>query len=741
MIKSFFAKNKFLIPLVLFNIALLIAVVFYINHAQALLTSDAKITLNEIVTQNKDIITGRIEIDINKMNAIANKISDQMKRQNIDSKDDENIRKLIVDYAAQEPDPNIFIADKDGISTIKGKVLDISARKYFRLSMTGVPNISDQTISRLNGEDIFIISVPVYCDNSIVGTIQKYYTAAQMHDLFSLSLFSSEAYVYVINKEGYILLHTNHKNCLEKSDNFFRNLYEDGDKASSTQIRDDVHNNNGGFLETTDANSENIYSVYTPIYNVHDWYLITSVPTKAVAPNSQKIITLFFATLIVLTFVFTSSIAYFQRYKNQQRAALEKIAFVDPVTGGNTFNKFLVDTETILKDNPDSTFAILKFDIDNFKYINNFYGFDFGDKVLKQINLNISACLHKNELLARMSGDNFVALLTNFKPERLDAMLCFVNSEEDVTVYFSAGVYEVRDHQENINLMVDKAGTASQTVKGSLNKKLSYYSFKFDEETRNNEQMKRTVKQAIADKRFFPFYQPKIDINTGRLVGAEALARMFDKDGKMISPAQFIPISEKTGLILDIDMIIFEKVLIFLQKALKNGFDCVPISVNFSRIHLTDAKFTEKLYNKLLHYDIPANLIEIELTESAIFDNMAVIHDITVKLRKCGFLIAMDDFGSGYSSLNMLKNITIDVLKVDKGFLDETEDNNRRNIIFSSIAEMAKKLNIAIVVEGVEFIENVELMKQCGCTVAQGFYFARPMSEESFEKIYKEGSI
>lgn len=739
MIKSFLAKNKFLIPLVLLNIALLIAVVFYINHAQSLLTSDIKITLNEVVTQNKDIITSRIEIDINKINAVADKINDRMKRQNLSSYED--IRQALTDYAGQESDPNIFIADKDGQAIIKGKQLNIAARKYFRLALSGVPNISDQTISRLNGEDIFIISVPLYYNKAIIGTIQKYYTAKQMYDMFSLSLFSSKAYVYVINREGYIILHTTHDNCTEQSDNFFRNLYASGNKEASEQIRRDVQSNQVGFLGTTDKDSIDVYSVYTPIYNVHDWYLVTSVPVAAVSPNGQKVLSLFFFTLSALTFVFTSSLAYFQRYKNQQKSTLEKIAFVDPVTDGNTFNKFLLDAAQILKNNPRSNFWILKFDIDNFKYINNFYGFDFGDKILKQITQNINAQLHKNEVFARMSSDNFVALLTDISPERLETMLTFVNAAEDINIYFSAGIYEIRNPQENITLMVDKAGTAAQTIKGVANKKINHYSFTFDEQIQANEKMKRLVKQAIADKRFFPYYQPKVDIYTGKLVGAEALARMFDKDGKMVSPGEFIPISEKTGLILDVDMIIFEKVLAFLQKSLQAGLECVPISVNFSRIHLTDIKFIEKLTNKLHDYQVPASLIEIELTESAIFDNVGVIHTITSQLRERGFLISMDDFGSGYSSLNMLKDIQIDVLKVDKGFLDESSDSNRRNIIFASIADMAKKLNIKVVVEGVEFPENVELMKKCGCTIAQGFYFARPMPEEAFEKIYKDGVI
>ena len=217
--------------------------------------------------------------------------------------------------------------------------------------------------------------------------------------------------------------------------------------------------------------------------------------------------------------------------------------------------------------------------------------------------------------------------------------------------------------------------------------------------------------------------------------------RWKTREGKFIFPNEFIPMCEQTGLIVELDMIMYEKVLKFLKSFLEQGLACVPISVNFSRLHLMDSDFLSKIVKKQCEYGVPAHLIEIELTESAIFDNIDTIYAFTRKMHANGFAIAMDDFGAGYSSLNMLKDIPIDVLKIDKGFLSEAADNNRRNIIFSSIADMARKLNIKVVVEGVEHLENVRLMKECGCSIAQGYYFARPMDEESFRNVFKEGRI
>ncbi|WP_303216357.1 putative bifunctional diguanylate cyclase/phosphodiesterase [Bilophila wadsworthia] len=468
--------------------------------------------------------------------------------------------------------------------------------------------------------------------------------------------------------------------------------------------------------------------------------MITSVPNNAVSPNGNTVISIFYFILFVIVVIFTSSLTYFLWYKNKQRAQLEKIAFVDTVTLGDTYNKFLVDAQGILTQCPHKKFHIIKFDIDNFKYINNFYGFEFGDRILRKINESISQQLNAHELIARIYSDHFVILLENAAEGRLNALLSSIENEE-ITLYFSAGIYSVTDSTESINLMVDKAGTAARSIKGVLNKKFAYYTNKFEQITIHNEQLKRAVKQALKNDEFIPYYQPKVDINSGILVGGEALVRWKTREGKFIFPNEFIPMCEQTGLIVELDMIMYEKVLKFLKSFLEQGLACVPISVNFSRLHLMDSDFLSKIVKKQCEYGVPAHLIEIELTESAIFDNIDTIYAFTRKMHANGFAIAMDDFGSGYSSLNMLKDIPIDVLKIDKGFLSEAADNNRRNIIFSSIADMARKLNIKVVVEGVEHLENVRLMKECGCSIAQGYYFAKPMDEESFRNVFKEGRI
>lgn len=724
--------------MVLINLGLAIAVIFLMRHVENLLNTDVKINLTEIVSQNKDAITSKLMLNVNSLDIIAHKITDSFK--NTSPITAQILQNKIDHYARENNTPYLFVVGLNGHVLFKdANMVDVSGRNYFRLATKGVPNISDKILSRISGDDVFVISVPLYFDGEIIGTIQRAHTSEEFHKICSLSLFSSQGYMYIINSDGYIIIHSKHDDCHQKSDNYFRDLFENGNKKRSEQLQSDISKNRNGFLDVV-INGIEYFCAYTPIDSVPDWYLITSVPTKIVSSNATTVIQLFYVILFVIVLVFSSSMAYFQWYKNIQRKKLEKIAFVDIVTGGNTLNKFLVDVGTTFEKFPYKQFYILKFDINNFKYINNFYGFSFGDKILSHINTTLGQQISAQECIARISSDHFVILLENADEKRLQAMLDSLAIDE-VDLNFSAGVYAITDSAESINLMIDKASSAAHSIKGKLNQNIVFYSDVFEQQIVQNEQMKRAVRQAILDKEFIAFYQPKVNIHTGAVTGAEALVRWKKPNGTFIYPDQFIPLCEQTGLITDIDMIVYEKVLKLLKEFLDEGVPCVPISVNFSRLHLLNTDFVDAIVKKRVEYGVPAHLIELELTESAIFDNVDSIYTFTNTIHSHGFLVAMDDFGSGYSSLNMLKDIPIDILKIDKAFLSEARDNSRRNIIFSSIVEMAHNLNIKVIVEGVEHLENVELMKECGCATAQGYYFARPMDERSFSVLFRKGSI
>ncbi|AVQ28473.1 GGDEF domain-containing protein [Fusobacterium ulcerans] len=736
-------KKKIIASVIFFNIIIGIFVIVLMRYVQNLLYLDVNIHLSEVLNQNKEVITNKLKLEINNLNFISYLINEEIIKEetkNNEEINDDTIKNIFLKYYKSKNNKDVYFANKKGEAIFINKVIDITGRNYFKLSIQGINNISERIISRDNGEDMFVISVPIKYKRKIIGTVQKKFTPEEMYNICSVPLFSSKGNTYIINSQGYILVTSNYEKYNRETDNYFRMLYSEGNKEKSEQLKRSIKENKSGFIEI-EGSKEDFYLTYTPIKEVYGWYLISTISTEIISRNGNTVVKIFYFILFIIIFVFLFSGLYFLDYKNKQQIQLENIAFIDNVTKGDSYNKFIVDLSQILLNNPEKKYHILKFDIKKFKYINSFYGFEFGNKVLTDIYKNNKEKLTTNERIARISADNFVILLEELSIERLNDILEPLNYDEGATIYFSGGLYSINDIFENVNLMVDKANIAANSVKEIMNKTLGFYSEEFNTQILKNEKLKKLIREAIDKKELMPYYQPKVNIHTNELVGAEALARWKTKEGKLISPFEFIPICEKTGMIVELDMIIFEKVLKFLKSNLDKRIECTPISVNFSKLHINDKNFFKNIMDKLDKYNIPTSLIEIEMTETVIFDNYKLIKNFIRELHKVRLMISMDDFGTGYSSLNMLKDIPIDILKIDKGFLDKGSNLQRRNIIFSAIVDLAQKLGIKVVVEGVETIENIELMKNSGCYIAQGYYYAKPMDEEEFQKIYEEGVV
>ena len=723
---------------VIINVLLFVAVLFLMNLVQSLLKSDSKITLTEVVTQNKDVITSKLNLEMNNVNNIAKSFALHIQ---VEGVSEDNLRLALKDVLDGRDENRVFAATMEGTAiSLHEDNINVSGRKYFITSLEGNPNISDKLIARNDGSDIFVISVPMKINDVIVGTIQRTYSLQEMYDLCTLSLFSSKGTMDIINKDGYIMISSEADKYNTAKDNYYRLLYGAGNAKESTKLEKNIRKDKDGFMEVY-VNGEDSFMTYTPIEGIHDWYLVTSVAKTAISPNGNIVIRMFYIILVFIVLVFGISMFYFIYLKNKQQAKIEQIAFIDPITKGDSYTKFQVDFKEIIEHCKEDTFYLLKFDIDNFKYINNYYSFEQGDKILFQIYHEIKSKLNEDELVTRISSDHFIVLLkNNVETSRLNDLMSSLESDVGLQLYFSSGLYKIRNVEDSLALMVDKASVAAIASKGSLVKKIEVYSEEFDKKMMHNEQLKRSIKQALKDKEILPFYQPKVDVNTNEIVGAEALARWIKKDGTKVFPDEFIPVCEQSGLIVDLDMLIFEDVLCFQKNRLEFGLDCVTISVNFSRNHLFDQEFIPKISRLMDTYQIPMNLIEIEITESAFFNNMNIMNQFIAQLHTKGFMVSMDDFGSGYSSLNMLKDVQIDVLKIDREFLIGTENSEKQRIIFAAISKMAKELNIKVVVEGVETIDNVEMMKEFGCSIAQGYYYAKPMEEHDFELLLKEGS-
>lgn len=304
----------------------------------------------------------------------------------------------------------------------------------------------------------------------------------------------------------------------------------------------------------------------------------------------------------------------------------------------------------------------------------------------------------------------------------------------------AVGIYEIIDSSLDVQAMVDRAVIARKTVKGLHRTACAFYNDQIRSEIINEKKMESEMHTALAEGQFEVYYQPKYYIENLRLSGAEALVRWNRPNKGLIAPNEFINLFERNGFIVQIDLYVFTQVCRKLREWLDKGYTVVPVSINLSRKHIGNPIFINTFTDIMKQYNIPPQYVELELTENTIFEGGSSILKLLDSIHSLGCAFSMDDFGTGYSSLNMLKDIPVDVLKLDRDFLSGSIGNSRGREIIGTIVQLAKKLNIRVVAEGVEDEEQLEFLKSIECDAAQGFYLSKPISCDEFENILSEQS-
>ena len=423
----------------------------------------------------------------------------------------------------------------------------------------------------------------------------------------------------------------------------------------------------------------------------------------------------------------------------------------DDVTPLHTYHRFRRDVEKLLQKARPNEYILLSLNIDSFSSINDSIGFENGNRLLSRIAEHFVKVCSRKEKYCRFYADNFVFFIKNPGIYALIEEKVFrltdisSNIKEFLPAHynlrFSSSVYYITDpSDQNITGMINKANLALKLYRNSY---LTHRTIEYTDEMEreNHWKMEVTVNMdsAMDREEFEVWYQPKFKFDSKCVVGAEALIRWNNPREGLLLPGKFVPLFEHNGFIEKIDIYVFKKVCEFLDRWNKSGKDgkCpfpLTISFNLSRFHLYDPDLLKKLTEIINLYTIEPSRIEVELTESIVFDNKKRLFTVMTELKNAGFSIAVDDFGSGYSSLNILKEMPADVIKLDKGFLSNASANPKETIIIKSVIDMAKKLNMETVAEGIETENQSELLRKIGCDIAQGFYFAKPMPEDEYYK-------
>lgn len=420
---------------------------------------------------------------------------------------------------------------------------------------------------------------------------------------------------------------------------------------------------------------------------------------------------------------------------------MEKYAFEDPLTGYANENRFLMDAERLrrIKD-----YAIVSIDIDHFKMINNMWNYETGNRILQRVAEILNQEVRNNEFFCRKSDDHFLMFVKEEDKEtlteRIRGILARVSElpkKEDLEFLYtlSCGVCLLEEVDYDIHRAIGWASMARKSAKKEKVDSIVYYDSVLRDRAVKEQRIVNRMEDALINKEFCVYYQPQIRITDEKVIGAEALARWIGADGKMVYPDEFIPVFEQNGFITRLDLFIFEEVCSHIRKWLDQGKEVCRVSVNVSQVHLRNEKFYLQYLDIMRKYDVPPQYIELELTESTIFKNKTQMISLMCSLKNAGIKIAMDDFGSGYSSLNLMKDLPIDFLKLDKEFFNTSLDSSRGKAVVKSIAEMASKLQIAVVAEGVETRDQIEFLRGIDCGIVQGYFYYKPMPVEDFEAL------
>lgn len=421
--------------------------------------------------------------------------------------------------------------------------------------------------------------------------------------------------------------------------------------------------------------------------------------------------------------------------KARHQKQLQYLADHDAVTHLYNKSAFFRRARTLLDENPGRIYSLVAFDIVRFRAVNEIFGYEAGDKLLRFIAEHMQSMVGETGVCARIATDLFAMCIPDDNVEELLKNLSDSVKEYNFrfVVQLCYGVYRVDDLSLSVNQMLDRASMAERSVKGSYVRNVAYYDDSMSLHLQEEQRMLSDMEQGLKNGEFVVYYQPKCRLDTGKIVGAEALVRWEHPRRGLLLPGAFVPIFEKNGFIMKLDEYIWEQVCIFLKECRETDPECKPhISVNLSRVDLYNPQLCDTLENLCRKYGVPNEQMEVEITESAYVDNAHLLLDLAEKFHDRGFNVQMDDFGSGYSSLNMLNEIPVDVLKLDMRFLYRFSQEGRSSSILSSIVSMTKNLRISVIAEGVETEEQARFLAGIGCRQAQGFFYHKPMTGEAF---------
>ena len=635
----------------------------------------------------------------------------------------------------------LYFVDTEG-NAILSNGSEVKMQIHKHPGLKGKQKYYFSDLGKLPGSDAmtFAVEETVYDNNKrLIGVIG----ASVKSDSFAQKIlgikFGTKDSFMIWDRLGYFIVHP-------RKEIIGLAYSPDNDKYKGTGTIDMAHEKES-IVKTVDDGGNLMYLMTTKIPE-SGWTLAIKVPISDIEDiytpeKRQKFLLVFFSFMIILLLVSIEAkvLDYFQRK--------QIIATVyDPLTNLWTRQRFETEASKMMRSNPRSKFMLIEADIRGFNFINQNYGEESADKLILHYSIMLTKAISNfHSIIGRGFADHFYLFIkissvhnamNVFKKE----MEIFANESKSYEIPFfpKFGISFLMPNSDipgnKIQSLIGQASFAKSTIKDNLLTQYSVYNSRLLEKINEERFIESHMTQALEAHEFFVMYQPKISLSDDRIVGAEALVRWNSPKLGLMTPDKFIPLFERNGFITKLDYYVYEEVFKFIQKRLIKGLPVVPISVNMSRNHNKPEKFMHDFMEIFTKYSIPAELIQVEILERSVMDN-TTLQDITEKLHKEGFTVAMDDFGSGESSLNMLTKIPVDVLKFDREFLNASTDSEGRidkksEKFIHILINLSENLEKQTVFEGVETQAQRDFLRSIECDQAQGYFYSKPLSEQDF---------
>ena len=724
-------KQKPLFPSILLIIvsALLFCGLFlhFVQELRDNLRYEISITLRETARQGVNSLHAVTEGQFRTLRFIAARIAEQAVQA-----PEQALRHLRAMQEIREDKRLGFMLADGRVFTTDGARMDVGA--LLREAPGGSDFISDAVADAGDGELVNIYSTPIRKDGEIIGTLFSVLSHAKFARNLVMTFWQDEGFSFLIKKDGAVVAPCERMEASGVS-NYVSALaaLPDGGPQLSREVETALDKGQSAFLQY--RTSVNRYAYLMPV-GINDWSLVTVLPAHMAEERLRSIMlgTAMLGAVQILCIL--AFIWHIDRVQHNASTRLWQHIYVDPLTGGCSYARFLMKASEELSERA-GRWALLSLDIDNFKLVNTILDTGAGNAALRQLHVLLRQWADRpGELVARRTGDVFVALLPLTErarlEERLDALCAKilrqrVDENDSYRLVPSIGICLLPERplaDAPLETWLDKCTLARKTVKGNHEQLYAFFDESMENIIRYRKGIENDMVSALAREEFEIYYQSKHAAEDGRLVGAEALVR-WQRNGVQVPPNDFIPEFERNGFIVNLDRYVFLRVCRQIRQWRRNGLQPVPVSVNISRLHLYDPGFVERYLHMLDVAEEDRDLIQLEITESVLLENAALIRDTVSRLRANGVKILIDDFGTGYSSMSMLKEVKVDGVKLDKSFLAGV-GSPRTDTLLRSTISMCRSLDMEVTVEGVETAQEAAFLRSMGCDTLQGFYFSRP---------------